>query len=150
VPGYDLVEGVDDRGGVERSKHPPEGPGQPDFREQQDAASRVARNRSPVAEDEPPAFVARVLGYACEQAAGLFVGERQQSKLFAPVEPGDDTRRPAAELSGAGVEENRAREPRSRRCGKVLGHPAEPTRPHRAARAGNRLTLIYSNDNLNM
>jgi hypothetical protein len=114
VTGQDLVERIDERRGIECSEHASHRPGKPDFGEERDATSGVAGNRRSVAEDEPPAVVPRLLGHGSEQAAGLSIGERQQSKLFTSVEPGDDTRRPAAELSGAGIEHNRAREPHDR------------------------------------
>jgi hypothetical protein len=109
VSGYDLVEGVDERGGAERSERPLQRPRQPDLGEERHAATRVAGDGRPVAKDQPPAFVARFLGHVSEEAAGCFVGQRQQSELFSPVEPGDDTRRPPAELSGAGIEQDRTR-----------------------------------------
>jgi hypothetical protein len=86
-------------------------PGQADLPEERDASSCVTGNRRPVAKDEPPAFVPRVFGHGPEQTIGLLVGERQQRQLFASIEPGDDPRRPPTELSGAGVEQNRTRQP---------------------------------------
>jgi hypothetical protein len=40
----------------------------------------------------------------------LRIGERQKRESLSPVELGDDTRRPATELSGARVEKNRTRQ----------------------------------------
>jgi hypothetical protein len=110
VAGYHLVELVDEHRGVDRSERASQRPGQPDFDEERHAATVVAGNQRPVREGEPPALVPRFPGYAGEQPAGLVVRERQQSQFFASVEPGDDTRRPPAELSGAGIEQNRARQ----------------------------------------
>jgi hypothetical protein len=128
VAGYELVERVDERRDAQRPERACQGPGQPDLCEERDAAARVAGNRRPVATHEPPAFVPRVFGHGYEQAAGLVVCERQQSQLFVSVEPGDDTRRPPAEPSGAGIEQDR---PRKRRDRHVIGmrpwHRQEPT-----------------------
>jgi len=86
---------------MERSERTSHGPGQPNLGEERDASSGVAGNRRSVPEDEPPAVVPRSFGHACEQAGGLVVAKRQESELFVPVEPCDDTRRPPAELSGS-------------------------------------------------
>jgi hypothetical protein len=66
VTRHERVEPVEQRGGMERSEQSRQRPGQPNFGEERDAASRVARNRRSVAEDEPPALAALVLGNACE------------------------------------------------------------------------------------
>jgi hypothetical protein len=110
--GDHLVERVDDRRGVECSEHASDRPREPDLGEQRYAASGVTGNRRPVAKDQPPALVPRLFGHVCEQAARLFICERKERQLFVSVESGDDTRRPSAELSGAGVEQNRARQGR--------------------------------------
>jgi hypothetical protein len=104
VTGHDLVERVDERRGVQRSEDASQWAGQPDLREERDAAAGVAGDRRSVARDEPPAFASRFLGYAREQTPGLVIGEGQQSQLFVSVEPGDYTRRPPAELSGTRIE----------------------------------------------
>ena len=147
MAGCDLVERVDERRGVQRSDYASQRPGQPHLGEDRDSASGVAGNGRSVAEDEPPAFVPRLLGYASEQATGLSIGERQQSQLFESVEPGDDTRRPPAELSGAGIEQNRSREARDRRVVSVCvsSHLAGAY-----AAARSVLTGGYSNISLNV
>jgi hypothetical protein len=129
VAGYELVERVDERRDAQRPERACQGPGQPDLCEERDAAARVAGNRRPVATHEPPAFVPRVFGHGYEQAAGLVVCERQQSQLFVSVEPGDDTRRPPAEPSGAGIEQDRPRKRRDRHVINMRGswHRQEPT-----------------------
>ena len=129
MAGYQLVERVDERRGAQRSEHAAQGPGQPDLGEQRHAAAGVAGNRRPVAQDEPPAFSSRVLRYACEEAAGLIIGERQERQFLASVERGDDTRRLPAELSGAGIEQDRSREMRDRHLVdvRVSWHWQEPT-----------------------
>ena len=68
------------------------------------AAALVARNERPVAKDEPPAVTAFVFRHGGEESPGFGIGEREQTQLTVPVDPGDDTRRPPTELSGAGVE----------------------------------------------
>jgi hypothetical protein len=57
------------------------------------------------------------------------VCERQQRQLFVSVEPGDDTRRPPAEPSGAGIEKDRPRKRRDRHVISMRGswHRQEPT-----------------------
>jgi hypothetical protein len=77
VASHDLVERVEERGRVERSKEASERTRQPNLGEEGNPASRVACNRRPVAEHDPPAFVPRSFGHTCEQAGGLLVGERQ-------------------------------------------------------------------------
>jgi hypothetical protein len=114
VTGYDLVERVDEHRRVQRSEHASQRPGQSHLGEERDASSSVAGNRRPLPEDEPPAFIPRFLGHGHKQTAGLIIVERKQSQLFATVEPGDDTRRPPAELSGAGIEQNWTRKGRDR------------------------------------
>lgn len=104
----ELVQGVDDRGCSERSQQAPEGAGKPQLFEERHAASAVARYRCAVAKDEPPAFAPRLLRDGCEEIVGGRILERQQTELFAAIERGDDTRRPAAELSAAGIEQDRA------------------------------------------
>jgi hypothetical protein len=127
VAGHDLVERVYERGGVERLERAAQGPGQPDLGEEGDASTGVALERRAVAEHEPPAFIPRLFGHGGQQAAGLIVIERQQRQLLAPVDPGDDTRRPTAELSGARVEEYGTRQ--LRLVGVLVHcHPREPTR----------------------
>jgi hypothetical protein len=126
VTGYDLVERVDKRRGVQRSEDALQRAGQSDLGEHRNAAAGIARNRRSVAQDEPPALASRFLGYACEQVPGLVIGEGQQPQLLVSVERGDDTRRPPAELSGTRVEQNR---PRKRRDRHVVGTRVSSHRP---------------------
>jgi hypothetical protein len=51
----------------------------PDLGKERDASSAVAGHGSSIAEDEPPACVALILGDCTEQVVGLGVGEREQS-----------------------------------------------------------------------
>jgi hypothetical protein len=129
VPSDDLLDGVDEHRAAQRSKRASDRPCETDLSQERDASSGIAGNRRSVPEDEPPALVPRLFGHVCEQAAGLIIGEWQKSQLVVSVEPGDDTRRPPAELSGPGVEQNRARQTRDRRIVGVraASHPAEPT-----------------------
>jgi hypothetical protein len=119
VTGYDLVERVDERRGVQRSEDASQRAGQPDLGEERNAAASVACDRRSVTQDEPPAFAARFRGDACEQVPGLVIRERQQPQLLVAVEPGDDTRRPPAELSGTRIDQNRAREARKPHFGRT-------------------------------
>jgi len=115
VARYDLVKPVDERRGVDGSDDARQTTGEPDLGEERHAAAVIAGNQRPVLQDEPPTLVPSLFGYACEQLAGFIVRERQQRQLFASVDPGDDTRRPSAEPSGPGIEQNRAQETRDRR-----------------------------------
>jgi hypothetical protein len=120
----ELVDPVDEHRRADRSQHTSEWPRQPHLGKERHAAALVARNERPVAEDEPPAVTALVFRHGDEESPGFVIGEREQTQLTVPVDPGDDTRRPPTELSGAGVEEYRTREPSdghvSGKC--VFGH----------------------------
>jgi hypothetical protein len=105
MAGHELVESVDERPGAKRSQRTAERPRQPKFREHGHTAATVACDRRAVARNEPEALAAPLLGDGSEQALRLLVSERKQRKLFLPVEPDDDPRRPATELSAA-VEEH--------------------------------------------
>jgi hypothetical protein len=120
----ELVEPVDEHRRADRSQHTSEWPRQPHLGKERHAAALVARNERPVAKDEPPAVTAFVFRHGGEESPGFVIGEREQTELTVPVDPGDDTRRPPAELSGAGVEEYRTREPSDRhlRDQGVVGH----------------------------
>ena len=59
MTGYNPVEYVDERRGVERSEEASQRTRFPDFGQQRYTSSRVAGNRGSVAKDEPPAFVPR-------------------------------------------------------------------------------------------
>jgi hypothetical protein len=110
VTGHDLVQRIDERRRVECSERTSYRPRQPDFGQEHNAASGVTCNRSPVTENEPPAFEPGILGDACEQAPCLLIVQRKQRQFFVSVEPGDAPRRPPAELSGAGIEHHRPKE----------------------------------------
>jgi hypothetical protein len=107
MPSYDLVEPVEEPRRMRCSQHAPEWAGKPKLGKQRHAPSAVAGDRRPITEHEPPTFVPRLLGHGGEQDAGLLTGERKQRQLAASIEPGDDPRRPAADLSAAGVEKHR-------------------------------------------
>lgn len=129
VAGHELVERVDERGGADGSQPAAERVGQADLREERHAPAVVAGKGSAVAEDEPPTLATGILGHGRQQTAGLLVLERKQGQLMPAVERGDDPRRPAAELSAAGVEQNGARKARNRRRPgvRVLTHAEEAT-----------------------
>ena len=69
----------------EGTQHRPEGLRESHFCEKRDATARVAGNRCAVAREDPPAVVPCLLGNAPKQARRLFVGERKQGQLRAPV-----------------------------------------------------------------
>ena len=77
MTGDELVERVDGRHQVERSKGSYDGPGQPDLREERDTAPGIPGNQCPVAQDEPPTLVARFLGDVCKQTRGVHVSKRE-------------------------------------------------------------------------
>jgi hypothetical protein len=111
VTRYDLVEGVDDRRCVECPERACDWLRQPDFAQERCAAPGVTGDRSSVADDEPKAPESLIFGHVGEQAACLVIGQRKERNLFVLVELDDDTRRPPAELSGAVVEQDRAKRP---------------------------------------
>jgi hypothetical protein len=119
MAGYELVQRVHERRRSDGFQYQAERPGQPDLGEERHAPSAVAGNRCAVAEDEPPTLAALFLGHGREETTGLLIGEREQSQLFASVEPGDDPRRPAAKPSATGIEQNRTRKAGDRRCSGV-------------------------------
>jgi hypothetical protein len=95
------VECVNHLGRAERSKQAAQRAGQSDLGQERDAPSVIARHGRAIAEDEPPALATCFLRHRCEKTVCLLIGEREQSQLFATVESGDDTRRPAAKPSAA-------------------------------------------------
>jgi hypothetical protein len=110
VAGHELVEGIDELPGAKRAQRAAQRPRQPQLREHRHTAATVARDRRAVAADEPEALAAPLLGDGSEQELRLLVCERKQRKLFLPIEPDDDPRRPATELSAAVVEHDGALE----------------------------------------
>ena len=101
--------------------------GQPNLGKERDAPSAVAWDGCAIAEDEPPAFVTLLLRDFGQQTVGLLIGERKQRQFVVPVDGGDDPRRPTAEPSATGIEENRAREweLRGDTRAHVLWHPQD-------------------------
>jgi hypothetical protein len=127
---HQLVQRVENPRGASGSKQSPKRACQPDLDEEGHAAATVARNRRSVSTDEPPALVARRPGHRREQASGLLGVDWEQGKLLAAVERGDDTRRPTAEPSAPGIEQNRARKASGVRhlWLQALRHSEEPMR----------------------
>ncbi len=111
---HEPVERVDEWRQSEPAKQLAERPGQLDLGEERYPATAVARDQRAIAEHEPPTFVACLLGDCREQPAGRLVRERKQCQFLASVECGDDPRRPATELSAAGIEQDRPRQGRGR------------------------------------
>jgi hypothetical protein len=95
------VERVEDRGQSEHAQQPAERPRQLHLGKERETPAAVARDWRAVPKHDPPALAAPLLGNRHEQAIRLFVGLRKQREFLAAVEPGDDPRRPAAELSAA-------------------------------------------------
>jgi hypothetical protein len=110
VTGDEPIERIDERGRTEDLQQPAEPECQPELDEERHASAPIARQRRPVAKDEPPALTARLLGDGVEQTGGLVVGQRQQRKAFVSVELGNDPRCTAAESSPARVQHHRARQ----------------------------------------
>ena len=106
------VSSVDERRQSEPAQDAPEWTRKLDFRKEHDAPTPVARDWRAIAEYEPPTFPAPFLRHRGEQAPGLLIRERKQRHFLASVKSGDDPRRPTAELSPAGIEQNRAWEVR--------------------------------------
>ena len=109
IAGHERVEVVDEWRQSERAKDAAEWPGELDLGEERYARTTVARDGCAIAEYEPPTFAAPFLWHRGEQAPRLLIRERKQCEFLASVERGDDPRRPAAEPSATGVEQNRAR-----------------------------------------
>lgn len=130
MTGGNLVERVDERRGTKRSEHAFERSCECDFAEERHAAAGIAGNRGPIAQDEPPAFIARFFGDVCEQARGLIIAQPYEGELLVSVEPDDDTRPPTAEPSSSGVEKHWAREALGARIVRVrvLCHSARSLR----------------------
>jgi hypothetical protein len=102
-----LVSGIEQSAGVRGTQQPAERQRHAQLEQQGERAAVVTGDERAVAENEPPAFAPRVLGHAREQRARFLVAEGQQRELASAVEPGDDTRRPPAELSPTRVEQDR-------------------------------------------
>jgi hypothetical protein len=123
---HEPVKHVDERRQSERAKDASEGSGELDLGKEHEGPTSVARDWGTIAEYEPPAFAAPFLRHRSEQAPGLLIGERKQCQFFASVERGDDPRRPTAEPSAAGIEQDRARQVRGGRYARA--HVLRPVR----------------------
>lgn len=103
-----VVRPVDERRQAQDAEHDRERRREREHCEHRDSAALVAGDRRPVTKHEPPAFAALVFGNRAEELLRFGVAERKQCQPLRAVERGDDTRRPAAELSGSRVEQDRA------------------------------------------
>jgi hypothetical protein len=117
ILGHQPVECVDDWRQSKRPQDAAERSGELDLSKEQDAPTPVARDWGAIAEYQPPTFAALFVWHRGEQAARLLIRERKQCEFLASVERGDDTRRPTAEPSAAGIEQNRARQVRTHHRG---------------------------------
>jgi hypothetical protein len=111
VTGHQLVERVEDRGEPKEAKGAADRGSNPDLTQKLNAAALVTRHERAVAKHQPPALNASVLGNTGEKLLRLLISEWEEREPLAPVESGDDPRRPAAEPSASSVEQHRAREP---------------------------------------
>jgi hypothetical protein len=109
IPRHERVERVHEPRGAQCAKQPCQWPCERDLGEERDGSAAVACDRCSVPEHEPPAVVARLFRHGGEELRGLVIAQRQECEFVPSVERGDDTRRPATELSGARVDQNRAR-----------------------------------------
>lgn len=114
-PGQHTIERVNDWRQPKQTEDQPKRAGKLNLGKEYNARSLVPRHWRPIAEYEPPTFAASLLGHRAKQAPRFLVREREQCEFLASIERGDDPRRPAAEPSAAGVEQNRAR--------KLMGFP---------------------------
>jgi hypothetical protein len=105
--GDEDVQDVDEPGQMEGFQRAADRSREPKRRKEHDAAPLVARDRCPIAEDHPPAFLAAFLRHRGEETLGLLIRKRQQCHFPATVERGDDPRRPATESSAVVIQQNR-------------------------------------------
>jgi hypothetical protein len=120
----DAVDGVDDRRQAKPEQCAAETAGSLELSEERDASAPVAGNGCAVSKDEPPAVVALLHRNRRQQLRGGVVLEREQREVPAPVDPGDEPRRPTAEPSAPGIEEHRPPKGRVYGSGSTLGHGA--------------------------
>ena len=99
VSGVECARGDECEDATKRSRQSHRG-------EEIDPPGAVAHQRA-VRPHETPGRVPLFLCDLCEELLGGPVLEREEGKLTVAVEPGDDTRRPAAEASLVVVEEER-------------------------------------------
>jgi len=114
VSGDDHVDPVDDGRKPADAKKTAEGSCDPDLAEHKNTSARVPPHRRAITQHDPPAFPAPFLGHAREQPAGLLLRERKKGQLSTLIDPGDDPRRPSAELSLSRIEQDRPLELRVR------------------------------------
>ena len=88
------IERVHERREAETLQHPAERCQHADLTHDGHAGAGVPAQRRPVAQHEPPAFSALVLGYGGEQGAGPLVIQWKDGERVMPVERGGDPRRP--------------------------------------------------------
>jgi hypothetical protein len=95
---------VEERREPKRPKQGRERPRQREHGEHRDSATVDAGDGRPVTKDKPPALTPLVLRHRGEEHSCLRVAERKQRETLGPIDRGDDTRRPATELSGPRIE----------------------------------------------
>jgi hypothetical protein len=140
----ELVEPVEERRRVGRGEQTTEPTRPGELLECDHAPARVAGERRPVGEDEPPPFAARLVGHCGEQRGRLVVAEREQSEFLLAIEPGNDPRRPPAEPSPAVVEEHGPGQ--QRRGRRVVLHWTSVCGRDRVPRRTWQATRVWSNE----
>ncbi len=110
IPSDEPVEPVNEPRESERAQAAAKGSCELDLGEHQDTRPSISSNWRAITQHEPPTFLASVVRHRDQQKAGLHIGERQECEGLAPIERGDDPRRPAAKPSATSVEKNRTRQ----------------------------------------
>ena len=95
----ELVHGVHDRRRANSSQRATQRASQAQAGQERDTPSAVTSYWCPIAQNEPPTCAPLLFRHRREQPSRFVVGQREECKLFAPIDLGDDPRRPATKLS---------------------------------------------------
>jgi hypothetical protein len=106
VPGEELVDCIDQAGKAEHAKESSKRARDANPLEDDDTATSVSGNESAIRKHQPPTLSSSLFRNRGEKALCLFVCQWKQCERGFAIEPGDDPRRPAAEPSRAGVEQD--------------------------------------------
>jgi hypothetical protein len=107
MAGNEFVQRIEERRRPQRPEEARERTREPELGEQRHTPAAVAGNRRAVPAHQPPTLAAGFLGNGREQLLRVGIRQREEGQLLVSVKPGDNPRRPATELSAAGIEENR-------------------------------------------
>jgi hypothetical protein len=129
VPSHDLVYSVDEPIESEPTKSAPDRSSERDLDKQRNGATPITSDWCAIPADEPPTLLPSFFWHRGEQAPRLLIGERKKCERLPAVERGDDPRRPTAEPSAAGIEQNRAREIGSSYGSRPFSNGLVPTSP---------------------